>query len=172
VLASCLVTGLLVLGLGTGAERFFRPPPGDVREILSQPDRIESFSIEPELAGSAYADEPERIAGHRVRAAGRTATGRRAKRFVDLLLDEESYRIAGAGDHKPCEFRPEHALRFVRRDRSTVVLICLPCARLTFESGGGDFDPVARELEARIRSLVEKTESEGERERPYGEGQK
>lgn len=166
MIVSCLVTGILVLGAGIGAERFFRPPPDEVREILAAPDRIESFAIARELEGSTYSDDAEAVAGHRIVAKGRTARGRRAQRIIDLLLDEESYRIGAAGDHKPGDFRPEHALRFIRGDRSTVVLICLASSRLTFESGGGDFDPAARELRARIRSLMEKEEdSEEERER-------
>jgi hypothetical protein len=171
MLAFPLVAGVLVLGAGIGAERFFRPPPDAVRVLLAAPDRIESFAIAPELEGSAYESAAGTVAGHRILAEGRTAKGRRAQRIIDLLLDEESYRIGAAGDHKPGDFRPGHALRFVKGERSTVVLVCLSSARLTFEEGGGDFDPVARELGARIRSLMEsKDEEEAERERETYEG--
>jgi hypothetical protein len=166
MLALSLATGILVLGAGVGAERFFRPPPDEIRGILAAPDRIEVFSIAPELEGSAYAGEEGTVAGHRILAQGRTARTRKAERIIGLLLDEESYRIGAAGDHKPGDFRPGHALRFVKGERSTVVLVCLSSSRLTFEDGGGDFDPVARELGARIRSLMEsKDEEEAERER-------
>jgi hypothetical protein len=163
--AFLLVTGILALGVGLGSDRFYDPPPDDVREILANPDRIESFSIHPTLEASTYEDAPGVISGHRVLKQGRTARGRRAQRFVDLFLDEDNYRISGVGDYKECEFLPRHALRFVRGERSTVVLLCLECAQVQFENGGGDLDPVARELEARVRNLVEKEESEEDRRR-------
>ena len=165
MLASALLTGILVLGVGLGSDRIFDPPPDDVREILASPDRIESFSIQPSLEGSTYEDAEGMIAGHRVLKQGRTARGRRAQRLVDMFLDEDNYRIGAIGDHKECEFLPRHALRFIRGERSTVVLICLECAQIQFEHGGGDLDPIARELEARVRNLVEKEESEEERRR-------
>lgn len=154
MLAAALTTGLLVLGLGPGAERFFRPPPDETREILAQPDRIETFSIAPVIEKIPYAGAPGTIGGHHILAAGRVLRGKRALRIARLLLDEDSYRVGAARDFKTCDFLPRHALRFFRGDRSTDVLLCFSCTQLTFESGGGDFDPVAADLHALVGDVT------------------
>ena len=87
--------------------------------------------------------------GYPVKGKGPDLAPKQIERLQLMLLDENTYLFDVV---KKCLFLPEYAFRFVRGDRSVIVLVCYSCEELTFVYGGRelleDFNNATRRMKA------------------------
>lgn len=122
------------------ASEFLGP---DRIHILSGPDSVESFRVEPRSDPAAQ----ETLAGFPIIERGPALSETQVAAFRKLALDSGSYWF---GVSKGCEFMPGVGLLFVRGDEELSVLLCFSCQEWEFVHAGErvheDFDPVHNRL--------------------------
>lgn len=118
----------------------------EVIQILSQPERVESFLLEPEEKPEL--DEQYRLGPYpiQVNGQGSNLEGQNLKKFQKLVLAESSYVF---GMEKRCRFEPFMGLHFVKGDKAVEVLFSR-CMLWRFISTNidklEDFDPIGKKL--------------------------
>lgn len=112
----------------------------DVVAILSAPDRVEPFLLEPAL--SADAKGPGTIAGYAWKARGAAFEVADLRAFQNLALDAASYDFEIA---KKCPMVPEYAIRFMKGEAAVDVLLSFQCTMWEYVYKDArkreDFDP-------------------------------
>jgi len=116
----------------------------DIIDIIKSPDKVESYRVEFHKTGKG-----ENLGGYPVKGKGPDLAPKQIERLQLMLLDENTYLFDVV---KKCLFLPEYAFRFVRGDRSVIVLVCYSCEELTFVYGGRelleDFNNATRRMKA------------------------
>ncbi len=115
-------------------------------QILSSPERVESFRMFPEPA-SKEVPENKQLAGFPIEKIGPTLTTDQIKTFQTLVLSDRSYLFEV---EKRCLFRPDTGLRFIKGQNTVDILLSYSCDLWQFSYQGDakteDFDPVKTEL--------------------------
>ena len=120
----------------------------DVIQLLSQPDRVQSFRVKPEKADSSISIA-NRLGHFPIESDGQglNLEGANLKRFQKLVFSENSYHF---GMEKRCRFRPDMGLYFVKNDKGVEILFSTSCNLWLFVYGGEekleDFDPIQDQL--------------------------
>ncbi len=118
----------------------------EVYQILSSPERVESFRMFPEPA-SKEVPENKQLAGFPIEKVGPTLTNDQIKMFQTLVLSDRSYLFEV---EKRCLFRPDTGLRFTQGQKTVEILLSYSCDLWQFSIQGDtkteDFDPVKTEL--------------------------
>jgi hypothetical protein len=119
----------------------------EIVQILSQPDRVESFILEPQEEPEL--DEKYRLGLYPIKANGQglNLEGDNLTLFQKLVFAESSYIF---GMEKRCRFFPDVGLHFVKGDKAVEILFSKSCKLWRFIYGEEDkledFDPVQNQL--------------------------
>jgi len=117
-----------------------------IYQILSSPERVESFRVFPEPANKEVPANKQ-LAGFPIEQIGPTLTNDQIKTFQTLVLADRSYLFEV---EKRCFFRPDTGLRFTKGQNTVDILLSYSCDLWQFSSSGDikieDFDPVKTEL--------------------------
>ncbi len=114
-----------------------------VVQILSQPEKVESFLLIPKADTSV--PRTNRLGRFPIKADGQglNLEGENLDKFKKLVFSEDSYRF---GWKKKCRFSPDVGLHFVKGDKAVEVLFSLDCNLWLFVYGEEekleDFDPI------------------------------
>jgi len=118
----------------------------EIIEILSNPERVQTFVVGPELAESTV-PEKNQLGGFPILKEGPKLTPEQIKPFQTLVLDKGSYFFER---DKRCLFRPDTGLYFIKGEKDVEVLISFYCAKWLFFYQGDekmeDFDPAYKPL--------------------------
>lgn len=118
----------------------------EVYQILSSPERVESFRMFPEPA-SKEVPANKQLAGFPIEKIGPLLTNDQIKTFQTLVLSDRSYLFEV---EKRCFFRPDTGLRFTKGQNTVEILLSYSCDLWQFSVQGDtkteDFDPVKIEL--------------------------
>jgi len=114
--------------------------------ILSEPDRVESFLVKPELADKPTA-ENQVLNGFPIKKIGSQLNDEQIKTFQKFIFDEKSYNFEVV---KKCLFRPDLGLRFSKGEETVIVLLSFSCELWQFSHRDiqkiEDFDSITEKL--------------------------
>lgn len=126
----------------TMVDRFLGP---DIKRILSNPIRVESFRLAPEPDNSIPLEQ--KLGGFPITKLGNALNKQQIATFQRWAFDERSYIFEA---DKKCVFRPEMGLRFIQGDQEVEVILALHCPLWRFvyqgEARTQDCDPIEKQL--------------------------
>jgi hypothetical protein len=124
----------------------------EILKILSQPEKVESFTVEPKEDSTL--PERNRLGPYPIKEQGRNLTTEELKDLQKLLFKKDSYHF---GMEKRCRFKPDMGLHFVKGNEAVAILLSFSCNLCLFvyqkEDKLEDFDPVQPELLKLANSL-------------------